>query len=345
MSAPTPLPAGKTRGQPGPVAKIAAIWQALDAAGPDASVAELEKHGLAQCHPALLRNLFHRAFRARRYEKAHLAQNALLKHPVGVKPKDGRDIPFMSWNRQPGIGQAAERYLFVSGVARSGTTALGRMLGMHRDVAMYIELYLPNYGYIPQMFAPENIQMLCESGLLTLNGNNRSIFKKSKNCRVVGDKRPGFITSAELTLLNFGRSEIKVVHILRNIYDVAASEQKRFETGRSKRNHVAAVRAANASNKKALELLGGRHNHNVVILDYDRAWRSAEDIRALYEHLGLDPFSADAKSVEDFVGKSKLIRAAHECRLSAAERAYVDDNYDKSAEETLRGHAFPQSGN
>jgi hypothetical protein len=315
-------------------AALAFVGKSIRAAGPDASLEELEALGLARCSPLTLLNVFRRALRNNDMQQARAAQNALSKHPVGLPVRYPQDIPFMRW--RTGGPTSPGRFLFVSGVARSGTTALGRLLGSHEDVAMYTELYLPRYGYVPEMLAPENVYMLAEKGLLGLNERNALVLGKSAQCGVVGDKRPGFLVSAELSLANFARHQMKVVHLVRNIYDVAASYQRKFEAGMWNKDFCTAVDESNLSNRLVLSFLTGEYRNSFVIVDYDRFWYSAKNLRALFRRVQLDDTVVGEGNIESFVQVAQTRLAAGQFRLTAEQRRYIDRKYDFSREQELK---------
>jgi hypothetical protein len=317
-------------------AALAFVGKRVARAGPAASFEELQKLGLASCNPLTLLNVFRRALRHGDVNQARAAQNALLKHPSGLPVKHPCDIPLMPWQTLGGRPGPSGRFLFVSGVARSGTTAMGRLLGSHPHVALYTELFLPQYGYVPAMLATENIRLLAEKGLIGLNQGNASVLGKSEQCGVVGDKRPGFLLSAELTLPNFAGQRLKVVHIVRNVYDVAASHQKQFEAGSWTKDFQAAVKAGNQSNRLALSLLAGPHRNCFVIVDYDRFWYSEKNLRNAFGHIDLDSAGIKDGAIDGFVRVARTRLTQDQCRLTAEQRSYIDRHYDFDSERELK---------
>src|SRR5205807_7964281 len=151
---------------------VESVARKVSSAGHNASIEQLQKLGLLESGPLTLLNVFRRALCNGDLNTARAAQNALWKHPVGLQVKHLRDIPLMAWHMPPISRETASQFLFVSGVARSGTTAMGNLLGAHCDVAMYIELFLPYYGYLPEMLAPQNVSMLAEMRLVALSKKN-----------------------------------------------------------------------------------------------------------------------------------------------------------------------------
>lgn len=241
----------------------------------------------------------------------------------------------MAWSSSGISNLKDQRCLFVSGVPRSGTTALGRLLGQHEDVAMYIELYPPTYGYVPEMLDHRAVRMLADRNILRLGKMHDAVLAKSVHSRFVGDKRPGFMVSAELTFMNFIPDNIRVVHIVRNIDEVAVSYQRRYDAGTWARNFEVAIQDANLSNRLAARLLATEFGRSMIVLDYHQFWRAAGNIRWLFAKLDLPSGGIDCKSIEFFVKKAQHVWGRRE-NLTMAERALIEEHYDALLEDELR---------
>jgi hypothetical protein len=213
---------------------------------------------------------------------------------------------------------------------------MGRLLGSHPHVALYTELFLPQYGYVPEMLATENIRLLAEKGLISLNERNASVLGKSAQCTHVGDKRPNFLFSAELSLPNLAPYETRVVHLVRNIYDVAASHQKKFEAGTWSKNFRTAVSEANRNNRLARWLLTGPYRTSIVIVDYDRFWYSTKNLRALFRHVQLDESGLREGYLASFVHIARARPTQDYYRLTTAQRRYIDREYDFGRERDIK---------
>ena len=319
------------------------LQKKLRKAGPDASREELEKLGVLRANPLTLLNALRRAVRQQDISMARAAQNALWRHPTGLSPSRTDYVSLMPRHAFSSSGPTMYRFLFVSGVPRSGTTAMGNLLGLHRNVAMYIELYPPGYGYRPEMFLYQNVLTLSNAAILRLSAKNASVLNKSAACKIVGDKRPNFLYSAELTLPNFATSQLKVVHVVRNIYDIATSYQKGHEAGVNwMQDFRAAVGAANYNNRVALSLLTGPYKDVFVMVDYDRFWYSTQNMRALFRYLDVDDTCVGEVTLQQLVNTAMRKRANRQRCLTARQQTYVDRHYDMASEQELRSLVPPQ---
>jgi len=317
---------------------IEKIDRALDTAGVNATFEELHCLGLGYWPASRLKAIFVGAVRRGEWKKARAAQNALWKHPTGIKLSDMRDIPLRPRLQMDDPRLSARSYLFISGVARSGTTALGRLVGKHADVAMYIELYLANNGYVPEMFCTDNVKMFVEHGILKLSSTNEAALLKSHVCKFVGDKRPGFMKSAHLTLENFPKEQTKVIHVVRNIYDIVLSFEQRRTMGISKKSYKAAVLEANISHRNVTHLRQNGYKHNIIILDYETFWLLNENIYLLLSKLGLERDGLVAQVVNQYFQNASIIREKQRT-MSRDIISYINDNYDMATERELRKYA------
>ena len=122
-----------------------------------------------------------------------------------------------------------KNYLFVAGLARSGTTALGIMLNISKSIELYTELYDPMRieGYTANEFSAKAIQ-----GKFSNRQNvekERQIFQnKHSTSKYIGDKRPGFQFCLESTYDNLHASaKVAAIYLHRDIHSVARSYQMR----------------------------------------------------------------------------------------------------------------------
>ena len=291
--------------------------------------------GLPDWRPANVQNVFLAALKENNLQRARAAQNALWNHPDGISLSRLRDVPLTRWAGLTSRRRRKQRYLFVSGVPRSGTTALGRLLGRHKDVAMFIELYPAINGYTPEMLRPTNITALCEQGIMSLTDVNANVLRKSATAKFLGDKRPGFMRSAELTLEHFQNEQIIVIHIVRNIHDLICSYERRVQNGTWSKNFRSAVTDANMNNQNALRVLNGRHRDRIVVLDYENFWRAKSNAYKLLSRSGLDTSRMDDRAVNIFFGNASKIQK-RERTLDSSIVRYTEAHYDIRAEEALR---------
>ena len=102
--------------------------------------------------------------------------------------------------RIPESSRTNKNYLFVAGLGRSGTTALGALLNKSTLIAMYIELY--NWqridGYFESDFTEDLLLSRLESHPLRML---ILIYDKSMAAKFVGDKLPNFQFCQSLHLI------------------------------------------------------------------------------------------------------------------------------------------------
>lgn len=123
-----------------------------------------------------------------------------------------------------------KRFLFVSGMPRSGTTAFGDLLNIVDDMKLFIELGNEFMPFSPYDFSNSVLPTLVQwSG----QERNASILEKT-DYKVIGDKRPYFFMNLPHFLTNFESQEFKVFHIVRNIFEVAYSYQMRANNSSDK---------------------------------------------------------------------------------------------------------------
>ena len=109
--------------------------------------------------------------------------------------------------------------LFVAGCARSGTTALTRLLNSHPDIFVGTELFRSEFSKESDEFT-QNL-------LWTERYRAKVTDKKGahNNLHYHGDKFPGYYNNYDFLFDRF--SEAKVLFIFRNIFDVAQSYKAR----------------------------------------------------------------------------------------------------------------------
>jgi tetratricopeptide (TPR) repeat protein len=118
-----------------------------------------------------------------------------------------------------------QKFLFVSGLPRSGTSALGKFLNLSEDIGIYQELLSPLYPYSPSSFDKEFVSQ-------ELNGHpheqfNRNILIKNSVARYIGDKRPMFYYRMKHTLDLLKFHDVRIWHVVRPIHHVCLSYQRR----------------------------------------------------------------------------------------------------------------------
>ena len=137
-----------------------------------------------------------------------------------------RVTPILS---QPENSICKKRYLFVSGLWRSGTTALGSLLNISSKVELYHELHngLRINGYDSTDFSENEINQRLKTH--PFSKEQYKIFQeKHFHSKYIGDKRPLSQFSIESTFKNLTpQSQVRVIYIYRNLFEVCLSAEAR----------------------------------------------------------------------------------------------------------------------
>ena len=127
-------------------------------------------------------------------------------------------------------------YLFVCGCARSGTTALARALNGHPEIIVGNERFIRRFnqtGFLGrELFEQERflaVKKGDDSKNRPLGRHYDGVAEKFATARYVGDKIPNLYKGIGMLRVNF--PGCKIISIVRNVIDVAASFQTRMLTG------------------------------------------------------------------------------------------------------------------
>ena len=120
-------------------------------------------------------------------------------------------------------------FVFVAGLGRSGTSALGRLLNQSSMIAMYTELYSSHRidGYCRTDWSKEAVIRMLRSH--PHEKVNFTMLAKSLSAKLIGDKRPNFQFCAESSFDNLGIKNTKCIFIDRSLVDICRSSHKRSE--------------------------------------------------------------------------------------------------------------------
>lgn len=120
----------------------------------------------------------------------------------------------------------------ISGLARTGTSATGELLNLSSQVAFFTELYSPYLGFSPEMYDADVLSAKTIEQHFH-NRNNKKIRDKAmQGARIIGDKRPVFLNSWNLTRENFRPEQLRIINVSRSPCAVVASYAKRAERSR-----------------------------------------------------------------------------------------------------------------
>jgi hypothetical protein len=191
--------------------------------------------------------------------------------------------------------QQKSKYLFVGGCARSGTSILTNIIGMHQRVVLGMERY-------NNLMKPQKFQLSAEhfekNRFLTIHENDTgytdfnkfrchgSISEKWDSAALFGTK----YTFADQVFWKLKQvfGNFHYLYIYRNIYDVAESWNRKAANGinwPAGKNYIMAVERWNESLGNTLTEL--RSGADIICLSYEEMLYSKKSIQPIFDRLGL----------------------------------------------------------
>ncbi len=202
-------------------------------------------------------------------------------------------------------------FLFIAGLGRSGTTALGNLLNKIQLFEIYTELHPWNKigGYSPADFLEESIQKkITTSKKFQIN---KKILSRHPNSKIIGDKRPGFQYIAESTFDNFEDKEVKCIYIDRSLIDICRSSHKRSQDKKDpwsiERGIEHTILSYNASCRQIIHL----YNHRPEIFSqfmfpkYENVFSSIEAALDVIKFSEIDYSQDELSKLQSYIITSK----------------------------------------
>jgi len=203
------------------------------------------------------------------------------------------------------------RVVFVSGMPRAGTTALGHILNTRQDVALFIELHNPYLTYGYTSFLPEVVERKRKRLPRVATQQLLARFDKA---RFIGDKRPLFHYSLPHTFQMMQHQNVSVFHILRHPLLVAASYKRRAADPEDEwdplRNLGNCIDELNVMHRFLLEWQGRakmRPNHQLIYVDYDQVFRNVDYALDLFRAIGANGPEASRGAVNRILERSAQV--------------------------------------
>ena len=195
--------------------------------------------------------------------------------------------------------QAERKHLFVCGCARSGTTALWRLLVSHPRIMLGLERYIlkTNRGeaMTPELFGRDRFFDLRARESIVDDLAKIAYYAKARarfdTAEYVGDKQPGLYRGYPAIEDNF--ADATVICIIRNIIDVAASYQKRAENAHGQpwspeRDFARAITDWQTCLAETLALADRpRPRTRLIVVCYEDLFLHDTDLNPLFETLEL----------------------------------------------------------
>ncbi len=233
--------------------------------------------------------------------------------------------------------------LFVSGAARSGTTALGRLLNASPRVALFVERYEPDFGYHPDMFTADAV--FCpgwEQGLHAASWG--MLQRRVGQVRYIGDKMPNFLLSWHITRHNFRPRTIRILHIIRNIYDVAHSFNQRAQNSEDRwsqrRDFKSACAEWNLNNLMILEVLKDpKFSRQVSVVQYEKLFTDRDAMMTVFSTLNIGRPKPVLRRMESEMKRGVKVGAKVRT-LSEEQKDYISRVADFNLEEEVRSNCI-----
>lgn len=248
-----------------------------------------------------------------------------------------------------------KRFLFVCGCARSGTSALVRLLDSHRHVAIGMERYIARFvsgeALTPELFEEKRFFTVEKGDTFYKSLEFRkplynALRKKWQSSLVVGDKIPKLYTHYERVFENFPAAQ--VVFMSRNLIDVANSYKKRAEdpadkTWPEKRGVVAAIEDWNSANALTLAAMQ-RFPGKIHVISHESLFLERKGIKELFDFVGVKPGKSVQRHFEKSQSKSATVGARRSEGLSVAEKLAICTKADtESFRKLFEATAVPPS--
>ena len=129
-------------------------------------------------------------------------------------------------------GLHRKEFIFVSGIPRSGTTALAKLLNLSPEITIFFELFPAFREYRPSDFSAEQLEEIIselpDDERIKIYGIAKKtltsqLLEKTASSKFVGDKRPLFLNTLPATLEHFSEEKVDILHILRAVDHVILS--------------------------------------------------------------------------------------------------------------------------
>jgi hypothetical protein len=233
---------------------------------------------------------------------------------------------------------AEKSYAFICGTARSGTSALWRLVAAHPQAAIGLERYMQRavageFELQPDLFERERFFRV-EPGdtfydtLAQFGGFYDRLEPRYDDCSVYGDKIPRLYRHYGPLNERFNRPAI--LFILRNVFDVAASYNRRARERNNwgpNRDYRVAVADWNESIQQTLTHFD---SSDILVVENETLFREDTPLAPLFAHLGLDLCQAVRQRHAEQRGQAEELQASREEALTAEQKRYLCQHADFS---------------
>lgn len=211
-------------------------------------------------------------------------------------------------------------FLFIGGVARSGTSALCEMLNCHPEIALGMERYknLAATGELflraESLFVKEKFFHFesCETNVPMVGGKYDDLYRdmerKFQKVTYVGDKVPSYYKHVDRLMNSFPGAKILI--IWRPLADVAMSWERRSKDTSSWPSANGIEAAAKEWSVAVDTIIQAREKYrgSLVLLDYEEVFKAGNPIpKRLINWLGLEMTEDYRKGIGKLRKKAQMI--------------------------------------
>lgn len=207
---------------------------------------------------------------------------------------------------------------FATGVSRSGTTALAKLLKAHPKILMSIEKFNHRIKFkkctiMAEDFAPQNY----------FSGTEREVsdgIAALERASWVGEKSTVAYMHYDYLREHFSPH---FIYIFRNIIDVSSSFNGRAQGGNrwpADTDYRVAVQHWNTSIKQTLQAID--EGYNIHLVQYERMYEP-ESLRQLFAFLGLDYQDLPVQDREVYTQAGAALEVNRKNLLTSAQKVYI----------------------
>ncbi len=235
------------------------------------------------------------------------------------------------------MANTQKKILYICGCARSGTSALWRLMTAHDKIAIGLERFIERstdekFSLSKDLFDKERFYRL-EKGDTHFKsiekGGQGEYYAKLKDryddCEYYGDKVPRMFRYYNNLFEAFPK--VKVLFIYRNIFDVAQSFNARKQDPKDgwDRGYQAAVKDWNLSMRSTVNWIAKKEDQ-ILPIPYEELFFGQYPIDNIFSFLEIEPTPTVTKLFGNLRKKAKEIEGKREVNLSSLQKKYIMKN-------------------
>ena len=234
------------------------------------------------------------------------------------------------------LRETQRKYLFICGCARSGTSALWRLMTAHSKLAIGLERYIgrcnqKDFSMSPKHFVKDRFYTLKvgDTHFPSIEeGKGSEYYSEIKNryeeSIFFGDKTPKLFRYYEQLFKVFPNT--KILFIYRNIFDVAQSfNLKKEKTGPWKRDYKTAVKDWNISLRETNQWLQKRENQ-ILPICYEDLFFGKYFLENIFDFLEVECEELVQYRFKELREEASEIERVRTDKLSSLEKKYIMQN-------------------